>query len=120
MPTSPAVTVSDLIFVGRGGYALALHRDTGQIVWSNNQLRSGYTTLLLDGDRLIVSTNGYLYGLDPLTGAIRWENPLSGYGVGVTTMASTRGGSPAGNDAATAEAEQDDDQRRSQQSNSNP
>ena len=89
------MTIDDLIFVGRGGWALALHRDTGQIVWSNDQMKSGYTTLLLDGDRLIVSTNGYLYCLDPLTGTILWQNPLAGYRVGVTTLASVRGGSPA-------------------------
>jgi hypothetical protein len=33
------------------GYALALDRDTGDIVWSNNQMKSGYATFLLDGDR---------------------------------------------------------------------
>ena len=104
------MTIDDLIFVGRGGWALALHRDTGQIVWSNDQMKSGYTTLLLDGDRLIVSTNGYLYCLDPLTGAIRWENPLTGYRTGVTTLASVRGGSPA--DAASAEMAADEQQRQ--------
>ena len=105
----------DLIFAGRGGWVLALHRDTGQIVWHNDQMKSGYTTLLLDGDRLIVSTNGYLYCLDPLTGTIRWNNPLSGYGVGVTTLASARG-SAAGDDAATMAADEDD--RRRQQDTS--
>ena len=74
------MTVDDLIFVGLNGYAVALHRDTGDIVWSNNELRSGYVTLLLDGDRLIVSTNGYIYCLDPLTGRLFWNNPMKGYG----------------------------------------
>ena len=68
------------MFVGLNGYALAPDRDTGNIVWSNNEMRSGYVSLLLDGDRLIVSTNGYMYCLDPLTGKVRWHNPLSGYG----------------------------------------
>jgi outer membrane protein assembly factor BamB len=83
-----------LIFVGLNGYALALDRDTGEIVWSNNEMKSGYVTLLLDGDRLIVSTNGYIYCLDPLTGAILWHNPLSGYGMGTpTSLLSVRGAS---------------------------
>lgn len=83
-----------LIFVGLNGYALALHRDTGEIVWSNDQMKSGYVTLLLDGDRLIASTNGYIYCLDPLTGAIRWNNPLRGFGMGApTALASVRGDS---------------------------
>ncbi len=84
--------ITQLIFVGLNGYALALDRDSGEIVWSNNEMRSGYVTLLLDGDRLIASTNGYLYCLDPLTGHIRWHNPLTGYGMGApTALTSVRG-----------------------------
>src|SRR2546427_10792557 len=83
--------ISDLIFVGLRGYALALHRDTGDVVWSNNKMKSGYVSLLLDGDRLIASTNGYMYCLDPLTGEILWHNPLTGYGTGPTSLISVRG-----------------------------
>ena len=84
--------LDQLVFVGLNGYAVALDRDTGDIVWSNDQMRSGYVTLLLDGDRLIVSTNGYIYCLDPLTGEILWNNPLHGYGMGApTSLLSVRG-----------------------------
>src|SRR5262249_16942402 len=65
-PGVTAMTIDQLVFVGLNGYALALDRTTGEIVWSNDQMKSGYVTLLLDGDRLIVSTNGYMYCLDPL------------------------------------------------------
>jgi len=86
------MTVEQLIFVGLNGYAIALDRDTGEIVWSNNELKSGYVTLLLDFDRLIVSTNGYIFCLDPLTGKTLWHNPLKGYGVGApTSLVSVRG-----------------------------
>src|SRR5436305_1487986 len=86
------MTVDDLVFVGLNGYALALNRETGEIVWSNNKLKSGYVSLLLDGDRLIVSTNGYIFCLDPLTGQILWNNPLRGYGAGTpTSLLSVRG-----------------------------
>jgi outer membrane protein assembly factor BamB len=85
------MTIADLVFVGVNGYALGLDRQTGEIVWSNNQLKSGYVTLLLDGDRLIVSTNGYVFCLDPLTGETLWHNPLKGYGVGPASLASVRG-----------------------------
>ena len=37
--------------------------------------------MLLDGDRLLVSTGGYMFCLDPLTGESRWSNPLTGYGM---------------------------------------
>jgi outer membrane protein assembly factor BamB len=85
-------SIDQLIFVGLNGYALALDRDTGEIVWSQDKLKGGYVSLLLDGDRLIVSTNGYMFCLNPLTGAILWNNPLSGYGMGTpTSITSVRG-----------------------------
>ncbi len=74
------MTVDQLIFVGFNGKAAALDRDTGEIVWTNNQMKSGNVTFLLDEDRLIASTNGYIYCLDPLTGQILWHNPMKGYG----------------------------------------
>lgn len=86
------MTIDQLVFVGLNGYALALDRDSGEIVWSNNEMKSGYVTMLLDYDRLIVSTNGYIYCLDPLTGNILWHNPLKGYGAGApTSLVSVRG-----------------------------
>src|SRR6185503_9790387 len=86
------MNIEDLIFVGLNGYALALHRDTGELVWSNSEMKSGYVTLLLDFDRLIVSTNGYIFCLDPLTGQVLWNNPLKGYGTGApTSLLSVRG-----------------------------
>ncbi|MDY3562145.1 PQQ-binding-like beta-propeller repeat protein [Gemmata sp. JC673] len=84
--------IERLVFVGLNGYAVALDRETGEIVWSNNELKSGYVTLLLDGDRLIVSTNGYIFCLDPLTGRVLWNNPMRGYGSGApTALVSVRG-----------------------------
>ena len=85
------MTVDQLIFVGFRGYAMALDRDTGAIVWCNSQMHSGYVSMLLDGDRLIVSTNGYMHCLNPLTGTILWHNPLTGYGTGVAHLVSVRG-----------------------------
>jgi outer membrane protein assembly factor BamB len=91
MPIDEVLLVNQLIFVGLNGYVAALDRDTGEIVWSNDQLRGGYVTLMIDGDRLIVSTNGFMYCLDPCTGRILWHNPMTGYGYGVTSLASARG-----------------------------
>src|SRR4029077_15355683 len=90
--------IDQLVFVGLNGYAVALDRDTGEIVWSNNEMKSGYVTLLLDGDRLIVSCNGYIYCLNPLTGVILWHNPLRGYGLGTpASLVSVRGQSSQSN-----------------------
>jgi outer membrane protein assembly factor BamB len=87
--------MDQLVFVGLNGYALALNRDTGEIVWSNDKLESGPVTLLLDGDRLIASTGGYIFCLDPLTGEVKWNNPLKGYGLAApAALVSVRGQSP--------------------------
>ncbi|MGD0516449.1 MAG: PQQ-binding-like beta-propeller repeat protein [Thermoguttaceae bacterium] len=102
------MTIEQLIFVGFSGKAMALDRDTGEIVWSNNQMHKGHVIFLLDGDRLIASTNGYIYCLDPLTGQILWHNPMKGYGWGIASLASVRGSSmqvvvqQAGQDEAAA------------------
>jgi outer membrane protein assembly factor BamB len=87
----PLPKVEQLIFIGLNGWVVALDRDNGQIVWKCSELKSGYTTLLLDGDRLIASTNGYIFCLDPQTGRVVWSNPLRGYGMGVTSLISVRG-----------------------------
>jgi outer membrane protein assembly factor BamB len=97
--------LDQLVFVGFNGYAAALDRDTGEIVWSNNDMKSGYVTLLLDGDRLIVSTNGYMFCLDPYTGRTMWHNPMVGYGYGPTSIASTRGNSGSAHIAHAAAAQ---------------
>ena len=84
--------IEQLIFVGLNGYVVALHRDSGEIVWSNKELHHGSVTLLLDGDRLIVSSSGYLYCLNPCTGKILWHNPMKGYGMAApTALVSVRG-----------------------------
>lgn len=86
------LALDQLVFVGLNGYAVALDRDTGEIVWSNDQMKSGYVTMLLDGDRLVVSTNGYIFCLHPLTGDILWQNTMKGYGSGApTSLVSVRG-----------------------------
>jgi outer membrane protein assembly factor BamB len=87
----PLPALGQLVFVGLNGWVAALDRDSGEIVWKCSELKSGYTTLLLDGDRLIASTNGYLYCLDPQTGKVVWSNPLRGLRTGVAHVVSVRG-----------------------------
>lgn len=91
--------ISDLVFTGFNKRVAAVHRDTGQLVWQWTAPQSGYVTLLLDGDRLIVSVNGYLHALDALTGRQLWSNDLPGFGCGVASLASVNG-NVAGNHAA--------------------
>ena len=64
------LTIQDLAFVGFHSRVLALDRDTGEIVWDWKSPKgtSSYVAVLLDGDRLIVSVQGYMYCLDPING----------------------------------------------------
>jgi hypothetical protein len=73
--------------------------------WKSPQ-GSGFTALLLDGDRLIASVQGYTYCLDPLDGRMMWQNSLSGFGTGVPSIASVNGVSslPILGEAAAEEA----------------
>ncbi|MDZ4403367.1 PQQ-binding-like beta-propeller repeat protein [Prosthecobacter sp.] len=88
--------LSDLLFTGFNKRVAALHRDSGEILWDwTAPSGSSYTTLLLDGDRLIVSVQGYTYALDPLTGAQLWMNEMKGFGFGVASLVSVHGSSSA-------------------------
>lgn len=100
------VQLDSLVFVALNSRVAALDRDTGELVWEwrhpRSRIASAYTTASLDGDRLIVSVNGYLYCLDARTGGLKWENELKGYGIGVATVVSTR--SPSGSGGAARHA----------------
>lgn len=63
---------------------------------------SGYVTLLLEGDQLVVSVNGYMYCLDTETGEQLWYNETKGFGTGVASLASFRGQSSSSALAAAA------------------
>ncbi|HUG90494.1 MAG TPA: PQQ-binding-like beta-propeller repeat protein [Planctomycetaceae bacterium] len=95
-------SLMDLIFAGFNSRVFALDRETGRLVWNWHapKGRSHHVAVLLDGDRLVVSVQGYMYCLDPLTGEQLWENPLTGFGVGIPGLASLHGNS--GSAAAAA------------------
>lgn len=83
------IQLSNLVIVGFNGYVVALHIDTGDIVWEwkASHYSGGYVSLLLvDKDHLIASVDGYTYCLHPVTGEQLWFNKLSGYGTGVVSI----------------------------------
>lgn len=86
------MNINDLVFTGFNRRVAALKRQTGEIVWQW-QASNGmsYVSLLLDGGVLIVSVNGYMYGLDAATGNQLWYNPMTGFGTGVTALVSANG-----------------------------
>ena len=84
--------IDELVFAGFNSRVAALDRRTGDIVWDwRAPTGSGYVSLLLDGDRLLVAVDGYQYCLDPLTGDQLWCNRMAGFGFGISCLATTRG-----------------------------
>ncbi len=89
---SRTMKLTDLVFSGFNRRVAALHRLTGQIVWQWKAPKgSSYVSLLLERDVLVVSVDGYMYGLDPRTGGQLWYNPMDGFGTGVTSLVSVNG-----------------------------
>jgi outer membrane protein assembly factor BamB len=96
-------TANDLVFTGFNKRVIALDRYSGKLVWDWKATKgSGYVAILLDGDRLIISVQGYIYCLDPLTGKQVWENELKGFGTGISSVVSVRGSSLGGPAAQSA------------------
>ncbi|HEX3869905.1 MAG TPA: PQQ-binding-like beta-propeller repeat protein [Pirellulales bacterium] len=104
--------ISRLVFVGFNSRVVALDRETGEVIWTWKTGRgSGFVAVLLDGDRLIASVQGYTYCLDPLTGGQLWYNPLKGMGTGVPCLASVRGTTSPALYAMLAQQQQEQMQR---------
>lgn len=86
-------TVDDLIYLGFNSNVVALNRQDGTLVWKwKSPKGTGFVSVLVDGDCLIVSIQGYTYCLDALSGQQYWFNPLKGLGTGVTCIATSRSG----------------------------
>ena len=97
----PDLSVLDLLYVGFNSRVVAMRRETGEVVWDWKSPRGrGFVATLLDGDMLVASVRGYMYGLDAVTGEQLWANPLKGMGLGVPSLTSIRGNS--GSAAAAA------------------
>ena len=96
-------TIGDLLFVALNSKVIALDRYDGTIVWQWKSPKAGsFVSLLVDGDRLIAAANGYVFCLDPLFGLEVWSNPLKGFGVGITSLASVHGQTGGGGAALRA------------------
>jgi len=104
--------IDELIFVGLNGTVLAMDRQNGRAIWEwqSPKPSRGFVSLMLDGDRIMAGLGGYLYCLDAATGKLLWQNPLTGYGLGICSFVSVRGQSHA---FGAAQQETDDEAARS-------
>ena len=103
---------SDLIFIGIKGSVIALDRRTGERVWATRLKGCDFVNVLVQDGTVVASCYGEIFCLDPLTGGVRWHNPLKGFGVGLATIAAGDG-SGTGNASALAAKRQRDEEAAS-------
>lgn len=99
------MTIHDLVFVGFNSRVAALHKETGTIVWqwrASKPRQGGYVTILHESGLLIIAVSGYMYGLNPETGEQLWYNEMSGFGTGVTSLATIAQSTTSQEQAAAA------------------
>ncbi len=82
-----ATNIRQTLFIGIKGTVIAIDRTSGGELWRTRLKGSGFTNVVLDGDRVLVSVQGQLYCLDASTGQVLWHNPLKGMGYGLCTIA---------------------------------
>ena len=103
---------SDLVIVGFNTQIAALDKFNGEVLWKWKAPHGmGYVAVVLDGERLYASVQGYTYCIDAITGQTRWVNKLEGMGTGVPCVAL------AGGVSLPSYIEQDAEDQRQQQSN---
>ena len=84
--------MNDVLYVGFNRRVAAIDQRSGSVIWQWKASHgTGFVSLLLEGEKLFVSVNGYLYALDARTGAQLWHNPMKGFGYGVASLCSSRG-----------------------------
>ena len=99
--------IDEVVFVGFAKQVFALDRYDGSIQWEWKAGHgSGFVSMMLDGDRLIVSCSGWTWCLDPLTGEEVWHQSFKGKGTGIPALVSVRAGSAGGAQAAQIAAQQ--------------
>lgn len=96
---------ADLLLLATKNHAVALHKDTGEILWKT-KLPGGFggefVTLLADDQLVFTHARGFISCLELATGKLLWTNELKGLGYGLASLAFAGGASAP--DAATGKA----------------
>ena len=80
------MNLSEMVCVGAGGFAAALDKRNGNLLWKT-KLKGSFVTLLVDGSRVFAQAGGWLYCLDAASGNVLWINELPGLGYGLASLA---------------------------------
>ena len=85
------------MYVGLKRHVLAFDRKSGAEVWRielevKYQTSATFVNVVRDREGLFATCAGELFALDPVTGAVLWQEPLKGLGTGLVTIATDLGG----------------------------
>lgn len=95
--------VDELIFLAFNRHVFALLKKSGAIHWQWNAPSGQYfTAILVEDEEVYVSSSGYTYCLDALTGEEIWRNDLKGMGTGIPCLATARQNNQSQSGAAAA------------------
>ena len=81
---------SEMVYIGIRGSVVALNRATGTQVWATKLKGTDFVNVVVDGEIVIASTYGAIFCLDGLTGKLLWQNPLRGFGIGLSAIATAQ------------------------------
>ena len=80
-----------VLFIGIGGYAVAIDPATGSELWRTKLKATPFVTIQAAGSLVFAGAGGELFCLDAASGAILWRNKLKGLGTGLIAFTSGSG-----------------------------
>ena len=94
-----SASIENLLFIAGKGTVVAMDRYDGRVIWRwKEKAGSGFwgslvtvafTSIAVDGDRLLVATPKCIWCLDPMTGAEVWKNEIKDFAGGYPIIAAS-------------------------------
>ena len=78
----------DSLYVGIRGHVVRVRKRDGEELWRTKLKGGSYVNVVVEPEGLFAYTQGVLYALDALSGAIRWQNGLRKLGYSHAIVAS--------------------------------
>lgn len=111
-----STSIQNIVFIAGKGTVVAMDRYDGRVLWRwKGRAGSGFwaslvvspfTSIVVDGDRLLVATPKCIWCLDPMTGAEVWKNEIKDFAGGYPIIAASRPNASSVAAAATLVAAQ--------------
>ena len=94
--------IENMVFVAAKGKVVALDRCDGSVLWRwragkgagfwASLVMSDFTSIAIDGDRLMVATSRFIWCLEPMTGETVWKSKIKDFSGGYPLIVTARSG----------------------------